>query len=244
MSYTANTPTVHSLCFLSTHIASAFSKVLWHPTAFVQDVISLNTNCCCWCRCCYHLQANFAARPEIFPMMAPRNIMCSRTITCLCSRELDHQGKFYSLYLFNNILVPAVIFLYCHLIRTAQSPIGTSGHGGRESSCKPLLVAETELPSHFCSQPVIWKISVQTKTWQRNAVFTENHIFLCFCESAVAWKTKCYCWVKTACLSHSLTKRSAWTWIFLEPQPCMNSKLSRERKGINEVFVVRQSPLK
>lgn len=50
--------------------------------------------------------------------------------------------------------------------------------------------------------------------------------------------------MKTACLSHSLTEHSACTWIFLEPQPCMNSKLSRERKGINEVLVVRQSPLK
>lgn len=141
---------------------------------------------------------------------------------------------------------PQWLFIYCHLICTAQSPKGTSGSrsGGRVSSCKPLLVVETELPSHFCSQPGIWKSMVQIKTWQRNVMFTEKHIFLCFCEGAVAWKMKCYCWVKTACLSHSLTKHCTWTWIFLEPQPCMNSKLSREGKGINEVFVVRQSPLK
>jgi len=46
-----------------------------------------------------------------------------------------------------------------------------------------------------------------------------------------------------AYLHHQLPGSTSWAWIFLEPQVCLNPKLPGERKGTNEVFVVRQSPL-
>lgn len=185
MSYTANTPTVLPLYFLSTSIASTCSQVLWHPTATVRQHLSkmwsLSTptavvvivvmicrlilqhwqdqSCFPW-----WLQPTLCALAPS-PTCTPGNWIIRESFT-------DYSSSIISWYL-------RWLFIYCHLIHTAQSPKGTSGSRmwGRVSSCKPLLVAETELPGHFCSQPVIWKSLVQTKTWQRNAVFTEKTHF-------------------------------------------------------------------
>lgn len=138
------------------------------------------------------------------------------------------------------------LFIYCHIICTAQSPKGTSSGRmwGKTEQLQTFTGAKLNYPAIAVHSPQYERAWCKQKAWRRNAVFTEKHIFLCLCEGAVAWRMKCYCWVKAAHLSHGLTERSAWTWIFLEPQPCMNPKLSGERKGTNEVFVVRQSPLK
>lgn len=65
------------------------------------------------------LQTSFAAltRPERFPLAAPTHVITSSVISHLCSRELHQWGRFYGLYLFSNVLVPAVAFhlLPCHL---------------------------------------------------------------------------------------------------------------------------------
>ena len=194
------------------------------------------------------LQTSFATltRPKLFPVAAPTHVICSSTISCLCSRELCQQGRFYGLYLSSNILVPAVAFhlLLYHLY--SGSPKATSGSRmkGKTEQLQTFTGGKMNYPTISVHSLRYGKAQCKQKAWWRNAVFTEIHIFLCFCEGAVAWRMKCHCRVKTARLSHDLTKHSTWTWIFLEPQPCMNPKLSGERKGTNEVFVVRQSPLK
>lgn len=162
-------------------------------------------------------------------MAAPAHVSCSSTISCLCSRELHQQGKFYSLYLFSNILVPAALF---HLFRSsvlhrALKEFQAVGCGGRLSSCKPLPVA------NWITQPFLFtacdteELGANKKRGGGKLCSQKNTIFSV---SAKAWRMKCYCRVKTACLSRGLTECSTWAWIFLEPQLCMNPKLSGEKK--------------
>lgn len=157
MSCTANAPTVHSLRFLSTLIASACNEGLWPPTVTVQQHLSKMR---CFptpiavfvlviiiCRLILQhwqeqryfprwLQPTLSALAPP-PACVPGNWIIRESFTAYPSSVISWYLQW--------------LFIYCHLVCTAQSPKGTSGSRMREKheQLQLLLVAANWTPWPF-----------------------------------------------------------------------------------------------
>lgn len=138
MSCTANAPTVHSLRFLSTPIASACNEGLWPPTVtvrqhlpkmrcfptpiavFVLVIIICRLILQHWQEQRYFprwLQPTLSALAPP-PACVPGNWIIRESFTAYPSSVISWYLQW--------------LFIYCHLVCTAQSPKGTSGSRMRE----------------------------------------------------------------------------------------------------------------